>query len=82
MGALLARGLGKELAPVHAGKYRAGDIRHCLADPTRAEELLGFRATVELEDGIGDLLGRVATQVAADRVDEATRELAARGLSR
>ena len=82
MGALLARGLGKELSPMHADKYRAGDIRHCFADPTKARELLGFRASVELEDGIGDLLQWVSTQIAADRVDEATRELAARGLSR
>ena len=27
-----------------AGTSRAGDIRHCFADPTRAEELLGFKA--------------------------------------
>jgi dTDP-L-rhamnose 4-epimerase len=82
MGALLARGLGKELSPIQADKYRAGDIRHCFADPTRAQELLGFRATIELANGIGDLLGWVRTQVAADRVDQATHELAARGLSR
>ena len=25
-------------------QYRAGDIRHCFADPTRARELLGFEA--------------------------------------
>jgi dTDP-L-rhamnose 4-epimerase len=82
MAALLARGLGKELAPAHVEKYRAGDIRHCFADPTRGEELLGFQASVRLEDGIGDLLEWVKPQIAADRVDEATRELAARGLSR
>jgi dTDP-L-rhamnose 4-epimerase len=82
MGTLLAQGLGKDHSPTHVDKFRAGDIRHCFADPTRARELLGFRATVELQDGIGDLLQWVTTQIAADRVDEATRELAARGLSR
>jgi dTDP-L-rhamnose 4-epimerase len=82
MGALLAEGLGKNISAIYADKYRAGDIRHCYADPTRARELLGFNASVELEDGVGDLLEWVRTQIAVDNVDEATRELAARGLSR
>ena len=36
MADLLADGLGKEIAPEHPGSYRAGDIRHCFADTTRA----------------------------------------------
>ena len=36
------------LEPELTGEFRAGDIRHCLADTTRARELLGFEAPVEL----------------------------------
>src|SRR5689334_153687 len=52
----IARGLGTELEPEVVGKYRAGDIRHCYADPTLAEQLLGFRAEIPFETGMQDLL--------------------------
>ncbi|ORV81915.1 NAD-dependent dehydratase [Mycobacterium interjectum] len=35
------------LSPVVTGQYRSGDVRHIVADPTRAAEVLGFRAAVE-----------------------------------
>jgi dTDP-L-rhamnose 4-epimerase len=79
---LIAAGLDKDLAPELPATYRMGDIRHCFADPTRAEELLGFKAEVRLEDGIGELLDWVRTQTATDRVEEAAAELAARRLVR
>jgi dTDP-L-rhamnose 4-epimerase len=79
---ILADGLGKEIAPTRPGKYRAGDIRHCYADTMLAEELLDFRASVRLEDGIEELIGWVRTQTADDRVDAAATELISRGLAR
>lgn len=78
----LAAGLELEIEPIRNGQYRAGDIRHCVADPTRARELLGFEAAVTLEDGMRGLLQWLVDQEAVDRVDDATRELAARGLAR
>ena len=45
-----ARGSG--LAPVITGQYRSGDVRHIVADPARAAELLGFRAAVKPEEGL------------------------------
>jgi dTDP-L-rhamnose 4-epimerase len=39
-------------APVVAGGYRLGDIRHVFASPARAERLLGFRAQVAFDDGM------------------------------
>ena len=45
-----ARGSG--LAPVITGQYRSGDVRHIVADPARATELLGFRAVVKPEEGL------------------------------
>src|SRR5256885_4435946 len=37
---LLADGLGKKIEPEIVGKYREGDIRHCVADISRAKDLL------------------------------------------
>jgi dTDP-L-rhamnose 4-epimerase len=74
--------LGKpELEAEVTGKARAGDIRHCFADITLARELLGFEPQVRLEDGMRELAEWLEGQVATDRVDAASQELAARGLT-
>ena len=39
-------------APVVTGEYRSGDVRHVVADPALAAELLGFRAAVDPRDGL------------------------------
>jgi dTDP-L-rhamnose 4-epimerase len=78
----LAAGLGVDVQAERTGRYRAGDIRHCYADPSRAERLLGFRAAVSLEDGMRNLIAWLAGQEAEDRVDHATGELLAHGLAR
>jgi len=41
-------------APVVTGQYRNGDVRHIVADPARAAELLGFRAAVDPRDGLAE----------------------------
>ncbi|MBW0014947.1 NAD-dependent epimerase/dehydratase family protein [Mycobacterium sp.] len=43
---------GGSLSPVITGQYRSGDVRHIVADPGRAAEMLGFRATVDPRDGL------------------------------
>jgi len=78
----IARGLGKEIEPEVVGKYRAGDIRHCYADPALAEQLLGFRAEIPFGVGMQDLLQWLEGQEAEDSVDAASEALAARGLAR
>jgi dTDP-L-rhamnose 4-epimerase len=40
------------LSPVITGQYRSGDVRHIVADPARAEQVLGFRAAVDPRDGL------------------------------
>ena len=77
---MLAKGLGKDLEPEYVGKYREGDIRHCVADISRARELLGYEPTIKLEDGLGELFDWVRSQRPDDRVESATAELAARNL--
>ena len=79
--ATLARVLGVEVEPEIRNEYRAGDIRHCFGDPSRAEERLRWSAHVQLEDGMRELGEWLATQTAVDRVDEATAALAERGLT-
>ncbi|MDF0529842.1 NAD-dependent epimerase/dehydratase family protein [Tsukamurella sp. 8F] len=39
-------------APVVTGEYRAADVRHIVADPARARELLGFTARIAPDDGL------------------------------
>lgn len=78
----LAKGLDLSIEPEIVGKYRAGDIRHCIGDPTRAAELLDFRAAMEVGTGLGQLAEWLAGQEADDRVEQAMEELRQRGLER
>jgi dTDP-L-rhamnose 4-epimerase len=78
----IARGLGKEIEPELVGKYRAGDIRHCYADTSLAQQLLGFRAEIPFEAGMQDLLAWLEGREAEDSVDAAREALVARGLAR
>ncbi len=77
---LLAAGLGKNIEPQIVGKYREGDIRHCVADISKARKMLGYEPTVTLEDGLTELLAWLGTQKAEDKVEGATAELASRAL--
>jgi dTDP-L-rhamnose 4-epimerase len=77
----LARVLDKPIEPELPGSFRAGDIRHCFADVTRAREALGFEAAVELEAGMTELGAWLEGQAATDRSDEAAAELDRRGLT-
>ncbi len=78
----LAEALGREdLAPEVTQRYRVGDIRHCFADIGRARRVLGYDPRVALEDGLAELSGWLAGQIAHDRVLQAGAELSARGLS-
>jgi dTDP-L-rhamnose 4-epimerase len=79
---LLADGLGLDLEPEIVGKYREGDIRHCVADISKAKSLLGYEPQVSLEQGIPELLSWVRAQAARDKVDSATAELESRQLVR
>ena len=77
---LLAKGLGKDIEPEIVGKYREGDIRHCVADISKARKLLGYEPQVTLEDGLTELLAWLGEQEAEDKVESATAELASRSL--
>jgi dTDP-L-rhamnose 4-epimerase len=78
---LLQEHFGGTTPPVVSGDYRAGDIRHGYADLTASRSRLGFAPRVSLEAGLARFAAWVKSQpVEPDRLDQATEELAARGL--
>ena len=79
---MLADGLGKKIPAQIVGKFREGDIRHCIADISKAGKLLGYKPAVSLQKGIPELLAWVRQQRASDRTAQATQELETRNLVR
>jgi dTDP-L-rhamnose 4-epimerase len=78
----LADQLGVDIEPEVSGQFRSGDIRHCWADPTKAQELLGFTPEISFAEGMAELVAWLGSQTAQDRVDEMRTELQKRGLAR
>lgn len=82
----LIENLAPGAEPFIVGRYRAGDIRHCYADISRARQQLGYDPRVRFEDGIRDLLYWVKEQRLgaehAERVKKMQKELDAHGLTR
>jgi dTDP-L-rhamnose 4-epimerase len=70
-----------DIEPEITGEYRSGDVRHCFADIAKAKQLLGYEPRVELSEGLKELAEWLEDQVVIDQVDEARRELSARGLT-
>lgn len=71
----------ERIEPIISGKYRQGDIRHCVADISRAREILNFEPAVAFEEGIGEFAAWLDGQIVIDQVDAAGAELAKRGLT-
>jgi dTDP-L-rhamnose 4-epimerase len=79
--ALLSKSLGRNIEPVITRKYRAGDIRHCFADLTKARKLLGYEPQVTHEEGFRELAEWLAGQKAEDKAETMLKELNAYGLT-
>jgi dTDP-L-rhamnose 4-epimerase len=71
---------GKKISPTITGKYRAGDIRHCVADITKIKNTLGYKPTVPLEKGMRELMQWGETAFALDKTGDAQKELASKKL--
>ncbi|AHG04065.1 nucleoside-diphosphate sugar epimerase [Halobacterium sp. DL1] len=69
-----------ELEPEIANDYRQGDIRHCFADPTKADDKLGFEAEIGFEEGMRELVEWGREQEAEDNFEKAHQELEEKGL--
>ena len=54
MAAALTAAVDPGLRPVVTGRWRLGDVRHIVASPARAAEVLGFVAEVGFADGMVD----------------------------
>ena len=81
VGRLLAERYGVPVEPDITLKYRAGDIRHCYADIAKLRAL-GFAPSISFADGLRELVAWGQAVSAEDRVEEAARELEARGLTK
>lgn len=80
--ARLARVLGMEHAmPQITGRYRVGDIRHCFADVTKAQAMLGYQPRVTFDDGLRELAEWLEDQKVMDHGFRAGDELEERGLT-
>ena len=67
--------------PQLLGTYRAGDIRHCFGDPTRAKQLLGWEPRVSFAEGMEELaLWQRDQATQPGQLDQAVAELRSRGL--
>jgi dTDP-L-rhamnose 4-epimerase len=69
--------LEKSIRPVITSKYRAGDIRHCYADISKARRLLGYEPKVTHEEGFRELAEWLSGQSADDNAEVMLRNLAA-----
>jgi len=67
----LATALGmKGLTPEILGRYRAGDIRHCYADISRARNILGYEPRMSIEQGMPEIAEWIRGELAAGRVPQ------------
>ncbi len=79
---VLGNALNKRIAPSVVGKFRAGDVRHCFANISKAAAVLGYKPQVSFEQGMRELSHWVRMQQASDHSRNVTQDLVARGLVR
>jgi dTDP-L-rhamnose 4-epimerase len=58
---MIARKLGKDIAPLARGEFRPGEIRSLISDTSRIQAA-GYRPSVTVEEGIGRYIDWVMTQ--------------------
>ncbi|MFI8680809.1 NAD-dependent epimerase/dehydratase family protein [Brevundimonas diminuta] len=73
---VLARLLGKNIAPEVLNRYRVGDIRHCFGDISKIERTFGFRPRRSMDEGMEELISWVShTRAPIDRSAESLEQL-------
>ena len=78
---VLAQEMDIQVPAEITGRFRAGDIRHCFADISRARQLLGYEPKFAFRRGVGELVEWLGSQTAVDKAVEATQELKTYGLT-
>jgi dTDP-L-rhamnose 4-epimerase len=77
----LQRLLGQTVPTNVSGQFRVGDIRHNFADLTKVREILGFKPSIFIEEGLQRFVDWVKSeQVQVDRYEQSLDELKAKGL--
>ncbi|MFA5142626.1 MAG: NAD-dependent epimerase/dehydratase family protein [Candidatus Omnitrophota bacterium] len=71
----LSRLYGKEPDMIIKNEYRMGDIRHCFADISKIKSI-GFKPSVNFDDGMQEMVEWGKRAVSVDRVNEADKLLA------
>lgn len=77
---ILAKLLGKNIAPEITEKFRSGDVRHCSADISLIKKTLGWSPKWSFEEGMNDLIKWGQKEEAKDLFDKASKELQEKGL--
>ena len=79
IGSVLGRA---ELVPEITKRYRVGDIRHCFADISEAQRVLGYKPQMSFQEGLVELANWLEGQIEFDGEgsERAKEELHARGL--
>ncbi len=70
-----------DIEPEVTGEYRAGDIRHCFGDISKAGSILGYSPGITMKEGMRELVTWLKSQTAEDHVDQAKKELTEKGLT-
>jgi len=61
-------------------RYRAGDVRHCFADISKAKRILGYNPQIEIEHGLREFVEWGQRQKSVDDSDKVYDALMKRGL--
>jgi dTDP-L-rhamnose 4-epimerase len=78
----LSKVLGREdLVAEITDRYRVGDIRHCFADITKAQAILGYQPRVSFDEGLRELAEWLEGQSVEDHGIQTSQELEERGLT-
>jgi dTDP-L-rhamnose 4-epimerase len=79
--AALSDALNTSIPAEFTGRYRAGDIRHCFPDISKARKFLHYEPKVRFADGMKDLVEWLKLQQPQDRMAEAVAQLSSLGLT-
>lgn len=77
---ILAKLYESPIKPEVTGKVRKLDVKHCYADISSLEKLLGWKQQVNFEKGLREVIQWSEKEQAQDLVDKAMKELETRGL--
>lgn len=69
-----------EIEPKITRQFRQGDIRHCVADISRAKRLLDFSPTANWEESLTEIIAWSSSTAITDQFNQAHNELYTRGL--